>query len=56
MLEFIVTGQVPGTDFVVTLPWVIAAGTILIGAVMLRREHAHHDHRSHQTEVEELAI
>ena len=56
MLEFIVTGQVPGTGFVVTFSWVIAGAVVIAGVAMLRREHSQHDHTNKQVEIEELAI
>ncbi len=55
MLEFIVTGQIPGTELVITFPWAVAFLTIIGGTALLRREHKHHDH-GQQVPIEELAI
>lgn len=55
MLEFIVTGQIPGTNFVLTLSWLVAIAVIIGGSSLLRREHKHHDH-TEQTNIEDIAI
>ena len=55
MLEFIVTGQIPGTGLVITFPWIVALLTVAGGVALLRREHKQHDHMQ-QVSIEEVAI
>lgn len=50
MLEFIILGQVPGTNVVITYSWVLAVGTVMVGASILKRTHNQHDHHSHNIE------
>lgn len=37
MLEFIVLGEIPGTNFVITYSWAVAIATIAVGFSLLRR-------------------
>ncbi len=43
MLEFIILGEVPGTQFIVSLSWVLAVATVLFGGTILRQIHKKHD-------------
>lgn len=55
MLELIILGEVPGTDFVITFFWAAVFATIVIGGAALR-----HTHKQRQllqrVEIEELAL
>lgn len=55
MLEFIVLGQIPGTGFVITFSWVVAAATVLGGISLLRYEHRHQNILQ-QVKIEETSI
>lgn len=55
MLEFIVLGQVPGTSFVITLPWVITIAMLVLGTSVMKHEYKQR-HAATQPAIEELAI
>lgn len=42
MLELIVLGQIPGTNFVLTFPWVITG--LFLGGVFLATKYRHKQH------------
>lgn len=55
MLEFIVLGQIPGTEIVITFSWVITVASLLFGVSVLRHELKHRQ-LEQQVSIEELAI
>ena len=55
MLEFIVLGQVPGTNIVVTYSWVLAIGTMIVGFSMFQRTHKLHNHSQTQN-IDEITL
>lgn len=55
MMELIVLGEIPGTGFQLTLSWVIAIATLMVGITMLRHTHKHHDTMQH-VDIEEKAL
>lgn len=54
MLDFMVTGQVPGTRVVITFTWIVAVMTVVIGGAMIRRLHKQHELLD-QVSAEELS-
>lgn len=55
MLEFIVLGQIPGTDIVITFSWAVAVATVVVGTSLLYRIHSQHN-ISKLVELEEITI
>lgn len=55
MLEFIVLGQIPGTNLVITFSWAVAIATVVAGMSLLYRIHNQH-HIDKLVELEEITI
>jgi hypothetical protein len=55
MLEFIVLGQVPGTQIVLNFSWIVTIATLLLGTTLIKHERRQRQ-TSQQVSIEELAI
>lgn len=55
MLEFIVLGQIPGTNFVITFSWVVAIAALIFGMSILRHEQKQR-RIEQQVVIEEVAL
>jgi hypothetical protein len=55
MLEFIVLGQIPGTNIVLNFSWIVAIATLTISMGLLKHEYTQR-HLAQQVSIEEMAI
>lgn len=59
MLDFIVSGQVPGTNFVITFTWVVVFGVLFISIAFFRhrqKAHKHLSERIDQALINEISL
>lgn len=55
MLNFIVSGQIPGTPIVLTFQWVLAIASLALG-VVIARQITHQNRRNSVVDVEEVTL
>jgi hypothetical protein len=55
MLEFIVLGQIPGTNIVLNFSWIVGIATVAVGLGIVKHEYTQR-HTSQQVSIEEMAI
>ena len=55
MLEFIVLGQIPGTNIVLNFSWIVAIATLTISMGLVKHEYTQR-YLAQQVSIEEMAI